>query len=450
MIAGDSEHLLRRKIARREKLAWVIWTVAMIAQMLNTFHRVAAGPAVDRIMADLGITAATWGALMSMYFYIYAILQFPSGLMADSIGPRKTITIGCVISTIGSALFGLANTTFLLFVGRFLLSFGVALTYVNVLRLVVDWFKKKHFSRMIGINSILVTVGSLVGTTPMALLISSVGWRWSFEILAMVNLVICLLCWFIIRDKPADVGLPAPDPPEDIAGDVTTSTPCSDGEDGSLMYRLKQVLKNRFIWSSFLVGMGLYGANLVLMAAWGIPYLMQIYGLSRAESSNFISLMLIAHIVGITILTFIVDRFKVHGSMIMLCGILNFFALVMLVFWNKGMPPVPALYVIFILCGFSLSGTPLAYVVLRQHIQTSMAGLAMGILNMSPFISAAIFQMLVGFVLDASWQGIIRDGVRYYPLSGFQSGFILILIPALAAVVGSVMLNIKQIRNKKS
>src|SRR4030042_3801052 len=95
------------KLARRGQLAWIIWSVAMLAQILNTFHRVAAGPAVDRIMADLGVTAATWGALMSMYFYIYAMVQFPAGIMADSLGPRKTIAAGCIISTIGSCIFGL-------------------------------------------------------------------------------------------------------------------------------------------------------------------------------------------------------------------------------------------------------------------------------------------------------------------------------------------------------
>ena len=79
-----------------------------MAQLLNMFHRVAASAAVDKIMADFGITAATIGSVLAVYFYIYAAMQFPSGVLADYLGPRKTVTFGCLVAGIGSIVFGLA------------------------------------------------------------------------------------------------------------------------------------------------------------------------------------------------------------------------------------------------------------------------------------------------------------------------------------------------------
>ena len=88
------------------RLGWTIWSIAIIAQLLNQFHRVAASVVVDRIMVDFGITAATVGSVLAAYFYIYAAMQFPSGFLADYLGPRKTVTFGCLIAGIGSVIFG--------------------------------------------------------------------------------------------------------------------------------------------------------------------------------------------------------------------------------------------------------------------------------------------------------------------------------------------------------
>ncbi|HJX03124.1 MAG TPA: MFS transporter [Dehalococcoidia bacterium] len=428
------------KLARRGRLAWIIWSVAMLAQILNTFHRVAAGPAVDRIMADLGVTAATWGALMSMYFYIYAMVQFPAGIMADSLGPRKTIAAGCIISTVGSCIFGLAPSIEILFLGRIVLSLGVSLVYVNLLKLVIDWFKSRHFARMVGINSMLITLGSLIGTTPMALLISGVGWRWSFEILSIINLAVCILCWVIIRNKPSEVGLPPPDAAQEDSP-IKESQLNSKGQiKGELRQNIRYVLTSRHIWLTFLIGMGLYGTNLVFLAAWGIPYLMQVYGMSREGSANVMLFMLVAHLITLPVLTYISDRFSLIKIPIFTCTLVNLAALLALVFWNGGQPPLAVAFLVFILSGTCLSAWPFAYVLVRENMPPSMSGLAMGMINVSPFISAAIFQMLVGFVLDANWQGVIIEGVRQYPVSAYQSGFMLVLLPAAAAVIGAVLL----------
>lgn len=434
-----TQYTWEEKLARRGRMAWSIWSVGMLAQILNTFHRVAAGPAVDSIMADMGLTAATWGSLMAMYFYIYAMVQFPAGIMADSLGPRKTITTGCIISTIGSCIFGLAPSVGVLFLGRILLSLGVSMVYVNLLKLVIDWFKRRHFARIVGINSMLITLGALIGTTPMALLISSVGWRWSFEILAGINLLVCILCWVVIRNKPSELGLPPPDATQDQLSSVK-APPAKQESKGELRQNIKYVLTSSHAWLTFLIGMGLYGTNLVFVAAWGIPYLMQVYGMSREESASIMLIMLVSHLVTLPVLTYISDRFRVIKIPIVASACINLIALLALVLWNGGQPPVTIVFLVFILCGASLSAWPFSYVLARENMPARVSGLVMGMINVSPFITAAVFQMLVGFALDANWQGIIVNGVRQYPVSAFQSGFSLVILPAAGAVIASLLL----------
>jgi hypothetical protein len=69
---------LVQTIDRVKRLAWIMWLVAMIAQIFNMFHRIAVPAAIDRIMGDMKITGSVAGNIMAMYFYVYAVMQFPS------------------------------------------------------------------------------------------------------------------------------------------------------------------------------------------------------------------------------------------------------------------------------------------------------------------------------------------------------------------------------------
>ncbi len=85
---------LTQKIDRVKSLPWIIGSAAMVAQLFNMFHRIAVLAPIDRIMADMNITGSVAGNIMAMYFYIYVLMQFPSGMLADFLGARKPITLG--------------------------------------------------------------------------------------------------------------------------------------------------------------------------------------------------------------------------------------------------------------------------------------------------------------------------------------------------------------------
>lgn len=262
------------------RLGWIIWGVALIAQLFNQFHRVAGAVVVDKIMADFSITATTAGSVLAMYFYVYAAMQFPSGVLADYIGPRKTITFGCLLAAIGSAVFGLAPSLIILYLGRFLLSLGLAVIFVSILKIQTQWFPSHYFGRMSSLMAFAGSCGQLIGTTPTALLVTLVGWRLSFELAGLLGLVICLACWLVIRDGPEDLRLPSLAKMERPERNTTVSAPAQDIVENSLRHRIGTTLKNRHIWPPFLIQVGSYGTLLVFQGAWGIPYLMQVYSMT--------------------------------------------------------------------------------------------------------------------------------------------------------------------------
>jgi len=431
---------MQHEAKKVRRLGLIIWGVALIAQLINQFHRVAGSVVVDKLMADFSITAATVGSILAMYFYIYAAMQFPSGTLADYLGPRKTISTGCLVSGIGSIIFGLAPSLPILYLGRFLLSLGVSLVLVNVMKIQTQWFHSRYFGRLSSLTAFVGMGGSLIGTTPMALLVIWAGWRLSFELMGFLGFFVCLACWFVIRDSPADIGLLSPAELEKRELSSTVVVRTVEVVKPSFGKRLNLILRNKFIWPPFLTGVGSYGTLLVFQGAWGIPYLMQVYSMPRNSAANFILLTMVGSMIGTVIIGYVSDRIQRRKLPAIVYASMYFSIWMVLTLWNGGKPPVPALYPICFFMGFFSGFSILTLACAKEVVPSLVSGMAMGLVNMGIFFSAAVLQILFGKILDSGWQGFISEGVRVYPLSTYKAGFISVCIGASVYFIGSLLL----------
>ncbi len=105
---------------------WIVWGVMVFAFMVVFFHRFAAAVVKDDVTRDFSLSATAFGAMASMYFYAYMIMQIPVGFLADSLGARITVSLGMFLAGAGSVIFGFAQSSFWLFLGRFLVGIGVS------------------------------------------------------------------------------------------------------------------------------------------------------------------------------------------------------------------------------------------------------------------------------------------------------------------------------------
>ena len=64
-----------------------------------------------------------------------------------------------------------------------------------------------------------------------------------------------------------------------------------------------------------------------------------------------------------------------------------------------------------------------------------LAGTVSGMANMGVMLGGMLMQPLVGFVLDARWDGAMADGARVYSFAAYQAGFALMLVWAAVALV---------------
>ncbi len=424
-------------ISKIERVGWLIWGTAMCAQLFNMFHRIAMSVAIDRVMADMKINAQIAGNLIAMHFLIYAFMQFPSGLFADSSGPRKTITIGCLISGVGALIFGLGQSLIFLYTGRILVALGVSVIFVSVLKVGAEWFQPKKFPLIASLVTIVSSVGSLVATSPLAVLVNRYGWRLSFNIVGISTLVVGLVCWIIIRDDPMQKGF------NSLRGNGL-----SDSNQGNiksersprvnLTSKIKIVISTKQIYPLFLMALGIYGTVMVFQGAWGIPYLMQVYNLSRKVAANYILIILLSQTIGSILIPFLTEKFLGRKKMALICSFMYTLSWALLAFWGHGKPPNQALFPILVAFGFLVGYLPIIYSSTTDSVPREASGIALGVVNFGSFVAAAVLQIIVGRILDLRWDGHISQGARIFSRAAYQEGFVLVFMAVLASIIGAI------------
>ena len=81
------------------------------------------------MMKDLGLTKTQFGLLASFFSLGYALMQVPSGMLAEKFGPRKMITVALVWWSAFTILTGMIKHHGLLYFIRFLFGVGEAPMY---------------------------------------------------------------------------------------------------------------------------------------------------------------------------------------------------------------------------------------------------------------------------------------------------------------------------------
>jgi sugar phosphate permease len=163
---------------------------------------------IPLLKADLSISNAEAGSLMSFFFVTYTFFQIPSGYIGDRFGSRKSLTIGAMISILGNLIFSQGSTFLTLAVGELINGLGQALGWNSALKLVVSWFPRSRRATAIGLFGTCITAGSSVGIRLSGFLGDHWGWRSSFIIPPILMAIVAIVFWTFVRDHPRERGLP--------------------------------------------------------------------------------------------------------------------------------------------------------------------------------------------------------------------------------------------------
>jgi len=430
----DGEKEFQSRGRRMLRVRWLIWGVPSLVLLISHFQRIAPTMVVQDLMAAFNTTAASLGGLGSVYFYTFALMQIPSGILADTLGPRKALTAGALIGGAGSYVFGSAVLIWVAYLGRFLVGFGMSLTLICIMKLMSEWFRDNEFGTLTGLTLFWGSVGALLATTPFSLMVNGIGWRMSFQVIAMVTVAVAFLVWALVRDRPSQLGLPSPKEMQSEERSPEGDKPRTRLQFG-LKEGLKETLLNREIWPTVCVSFGLYGTMVALKGMWITPYLMQVYNLSRERAANYVLLSLLAGLIGPILVGFFSDRIRRRKLPILIFAPLYLLMWFILVFWNGGKPPLAVLPVLLFMMGIFCSASALTWACAKEVSHPSLVGVATSFANIGGFLGGALMQILFGHILDLKWQGDMVNGLRIYPPEAYQAAFLALALVAAVSLV---------------
>ncbi|MCT4566333.1 MAG: MFS transporter [Maledivibacter sp.] len=382
------------RVKRLMSYRWVVWGVLASAYIIVFFHRLAVGVVKDELINTFNITGTTFGNLGSTYFYVYMLMQIPSGMLADSLGARKTVTVGTLVAGGGSIIFGYAPTIFVAFLGRLLVGLGVSVVFISILKIQSEWFKESEFATMSGITSFVGNLGGVLAKTPLVIMVGYLTWRVSFVVIGAISIVIAILCYIFARNTPQDMGLPS------IAEIEGKEVKKSTEKKPDLIKGLMKVVSNPKTWPSFVVFAGFFGAFVTLSGSWGEAYLIAVYNIPKVKAASYTMSSVIGLAIGSIVIGKFSDGIKKRKLPMLVFGAVYVTCWTILVFLNGGKPPIEILMPLLFILGFTCSVFVLGWACAKEVNPPEIAGISTSVVNIGGFFGAAILPPILGRVFD--------------------------------------------------
>ena len=137
------------------------------------------------LMHDLDLTALSLGLMSGCYFYSYALMQIPSGVLLDRFNPKYVISLAILICVGGCFLLAFSENMLEACLARLLMGLGSSFAFVSVLVITTDLFPAKYFAILTGVTQMLAALGAMSGQFPVHFLLGRLGWRNTLLIFAL-------------------------------------------------------------------------------------------------------------------------------------------------------------------------------------------------------------------------------------------------------------------------
>jgi sugar phosphate permease len=418
-------NLVRKVLVYR----WFIFWIMALAYVVVYFHRLSPAVVALDLQKAFETTGGFMGLLASAYFYPYALMQFPAGLLSDSLGPRKTVTIFLLLAAIGSFAFGMSGSVEGAVLARILVGLGVSMVFIPTMKLLSQWFRVSEFAYMAAIVNTMGGVGALTAAAPLAYMTSEVGWRMSFELIGLVTLVMALLVWLTVRNRPSDLGWPSI-AEIDHRGSGVVTPPQTIG----LLQGAKRVLTEKYFWPIALWFFLVCGIFFGFGGLWAGPYLMHTYGMNRAEAGSILNMIAVGLIVGSPFHSFVSSRILCSRKKTLT---LSTACLAMLLAFLSAYPsglPVACLYIFMFLLSVTASAiVVIAFTTTKELFPVEIAGTSVGAVNLFPFLGGAIFQPVMGSILDS----FTKTNTGAYSIEAYSSMILFMLAASIVAFLAT-------------
>ena len=374
---------------------------------------------------DLGISNAQAGAISATYGVLFIIGAFLWGILADKIGLRKSLTIACLMLSIGTIGMGTIHSTLTGMVFYSIIGFAAGAPTTLGVILTGAWFdSSRRGIAQSYINSPRTLWVAMLGII-VPIIMLAYGWRNVWYILGIVSIFLSITVYVLIRNSPKEKGLALCGA---LVKDPTNATNASPPTASKEQVRSKDVIKMGITWhlgAIFILNVFIFKVVTFFI----VTYLITEVGLTPLAAGGAFSIFSITMMAGSYVWGFMSDHVS-RKYVVTTASLLYALLLLALIVFGK---ETAVIYVIVAAMGFTIGTPAVTFAMISDYFPSQVAGTASGLVNA---ISG------VGFILGPLVAGSVATATGSF-IPAFQ------IAAAMAAVLAAVSLTLKQPTNLK-
>lgn len=370
---------------------WAIFSMACLLFVMSQFYRASIAVIAPDLILDLGLDTPGLSLVSASFFYTFALMQIPIGMYLDAIGPRIMMTALSLVGVAGALVFAWGESIGTLVAGRLLLGAGMACNLMGALKLMTLWFGALRFATLSALVLSFGTLGNMIAATPLVVMVDAIGWRMTFLAFAGINLLLTLLFFIVVRDRP-----------KGAAGETLQTVPTDLKE---ILANIHLLVRERDYWIMSLNTFCRYGIFAAVQALWAGPYLMTVMGISPVAAGNILLMMGVGMIVGSPLCGWLSDGWFKTRKGVIIAGMGGMgLVLAILALLPRGTPPV-LLMALFLIFGLFAGAGQIVFAHIKERMPLELAGTAMTGVNFFTMVGVASFLQGLGSLMQWLYPG---------------------------------------------
>ena len=347
----------------------------------ENFLKSAASALSPVLIQELGINKGTMGLLITAFYIIYGIMQIPTGMFTNILGPRKTILSFTALTLTGVFLFWISFRFEMLVVAQIIMGIGCSVFYINAVSLITQWFPIERKATAIGILSAASGLGGFTSYMGFPLANANFGgWRNLYIIMAIVLLANYVMNFFILKNNPK-------------------GNEIEHKSNKNLLKSFGDVLRDRRIYP-FIAGYMLLSFGWVLMA-WMPAFLTETKGFTYVEAGLISSLGGIAAIPGCIAMGAISDRLRKRKLPLIIFSCLYVVVITTFIFAPAGFP-LALIATLSFSMSFCSSIWVLFFSMVPEVLPMEKASIGLGLVNGIGTIGYSLITPFYGSLIDST------------------------------------------------
>jgi MFS family permease len=269
-------------IRRVPRLRWRIAGLIGTGVLINYFDRISLSVAGPQLERSFHLTPIDLGLLFSAFFWSYALLQIPVGLVVDRVGVTRVGRWSAFLWSVAQVFTALAGGFAGVFAARLLLGIAEAPSFPASSKATGYWFPRTERALSTALYDVGAKFSNVIGVPLVALAVVGLGWRWGFGVAAALSFVYFVVFWGMYRDPSQHPNLTREEREYLLTGGAEPEGQPSESSTGMLAY----LLGARKVWG-LVIGFGAYGYSFNLFLTWLPDYLVRTMHRSILTSASY-------------------------------------------------------------------------------------------------------------------------------------------------------------------